>query len=109
MKLGILILIILILDISLIYANRIPDECIASSSNDKNNLDLNDGPKVVLQKYLKENNKEEALMLILNYKELGDDVYSFKAKDKVECDKDDCEEYFVKKEISDKCRRFNLE
>ena len=123
MKLGILILIILIFNLSLIYANRIPDECIASSSNDKNNLDLNDGPKVVLQKYLKENNKEEALMffyeenmdefgalkLILNYKEVGDDVYSFKAKDKVECDKDDCEEYFVKKEISDKCRRFNLE
>ena len=40
--------------------------------------------------------------LILNYKEVGDDVYSFKAKDKVECDKDDCEEYFVKKKVLDK-------
>ncbi|MBI2499767.1 hypothetical protein HYV88_05985 [Candidatus Woesearchaeota archaeon] len=126
MKKAILFIIIFLFSLKLVYsANELISECISKSSTDKDNLNLVDGPEVVLQKYIKENNEEEVLMffydeneeeignlkLILNYKKLSNNLYSFFAKNEEECNENEpgCKEYFVKKIIPDKCRRFGLE
>ncbi len=127
MNRGFFILLVLILNMNLVFSSKnIPDECIFVSSSDKNNLNLIDGPKVVLQKYINSQGNEEILMffyekdksqgdigalrLILNYKK-SEDVYSFWSTNLNECKENEngCREYFIKKDIPEICRRSGLE
>ncbi|MEK6934726.1 MAG: hypothetical protein AABW46_02500 [Nanoarchaeota archaeon] len=127
MKRGILVLLFLILNMALVLSVDIPDECIVESSSDIN-LDLKDGPKVLLQKYSNIQGDEEVIMyfydenilekddigalkLILNYKKIDEGVFSFFAIGLNECNKDDvgCQEYFIKKIIPESCRRIKIE